>query len=99
MKLILQTQEKYKTISKAFIGVLKEEGILSFWRGNLTNILRYIPTQSINFSLNDLFKVYFIKDEKYSKIEYFLRSSFCGGLAAASGMPIIYPLGKISHNH
>merc|ERR1719260_726378 len=30
--------------------VLKTEGVYPFWRGNLANVLRYFPTQALNFA-------------------------------------------------
>lgn len=40
-------------IGNCFSRVAKEEGILAFWRGNWANVLRYFPTQAINFSVKD----------------------------------------------
>merc|ERR1719347_1833694 len=33
--------------------VLKTEGVYPFWRGNLANVLRYFPTQALNFAFKD----------------------------------------------
>ena len=48
--------EPYKSIADAFKRIPREEGFLSFWRGNWTNVLRYFPTQALNFSLKDLYR-------------------------------------------
>ena len=40
-------------IVNCFVRVGKEEGLLAFWRGNLANVIRYFPTQAINFSVKD----------------------------------------------
>merc|ERR1711971_1508267 len=29
------------------------EGLVPFWRGNLANVLRYFPTQALNFAFKD----------------------------------------------
>jgi solute carrier family 25 (mitochondrial adenine nucleotide translocator), member 4/5/6/31 len=33
--------------------VIEEQGIASFWRGNVTNVLRYVPAAALNFAFND----------------------------------------------
>ena len=61
-KLLLQTQESNMAILGAgrtrFKGMLdciartvREEGILSLWRGNGSSVLRYYPSVALNFSL------------------------------------------------
>lgn len=56
VKLLLQTQDsnpriksgeipRYKGIIDCFVRVTAEQGILSFWRGNMANVIRYFPTQ------------------------------------------------------
>lgn len=46
----------YRGITDAFVRTYQSEGMLSFWRGNGTNIIRYFPTQAINFSAKDTYK-------------------------------------------
>ncbi|VDL71177.1 unnamed protein product [Nippostrongylus brasiliensis] len=41
----IAAQNRYKGILDAFIRVPREQGFVSFWRGNLTNVMRYFPTQ------------------------------------------------------
>ncbi|KAH1119229.1 hypothetical protein GYH30_047859 [Glycine max] len=61
-KLLLQTQESNLTIVASgrlrFKGMLdciartvREEGILSLWRGNGNSVIRYYPSVALNFSL------------------------------------------------
>jgi solute carrier family 25 (adenine nucleotide translocator) protein 4/5/6/31 len=33
-----------------------DEGMVSFWRGNTANVIRYFPTQALNFAFKDYFK-------------------------------------------
>jgi solute carrier family 25 (adenine nucleotide translocator) protein 4/5/6/31 len=63
IKLILQVQhgasnilphQKYKGIMDCLIRIPKEEGTLSFWRGNMSSVLRCFPYQALNFSLREL---------------------------------------------
>merc|ERR1719225_2010188 len=39
--------------------VLATEGVYPFWRGNLANVLRYFPTQALNFAFKDQIKLLF----------------------------------------
>ena len=41
--------------------LLKNEGFFSLWRGNYINVLRYFPSQALNFALKDTFKKIFPK--------------------------------------
>ncbi|MBA0869463.1 hypothetical protein Goshw_028246 [Gossypium schwendimanii] len=61
-KLLLQTQEsnlaivaggrrKFKGMLDCIFRTVKEEGILSLWRGNGSSVLRYYPSVALNFSL------------------------------------------------
>ena len=43
--------------------VLSEEGVKALWKGNGTNVLRYFPTQALNFAFKDYFKRLFGKSK------------------------------------
>jgi solute carrier family 25 (adenine nucleotide translocator) protein 4/5/6/31 len=43
--------------------VLAEEGVKALWKGNGTNVLRYFPTQALNFAFKDYFKRLFGKSK------------------------------------
>jgi solute carrier family 25 (mitochondrial adenine nucleotide translocator), member 4/5/6/31 len=34
-------------------------GVVSLWRGNTANVIRYFPTQALNFAFRDKFKAMF----------------------------------------
>merc|ERR1711963_1022710 len=69
VKLLVQNQdemikqgrlkEPYKGVGGCVMRVMKTEGILPFWRGNLANVLRYFPTQALNFAFKDTIKALF----------------------------------------
>ncbi|CAN1296875.1 ADP,ATP carrier protein ER-ANT1 [Linum perenne] len=46
-----QLRRPYMGIRDCFKRVLREEGMLSFWRGNQANVIRYFPTQVYFHSL------------------------------------------------
>ncbi|EFP04854.1 hypothetical protein GCK72_014404 [Caenorhabditis remanei] len=103
VKILLQVQyshkdipadKRYKGIIDAFIRVPKEQGFLSFWRGNLTNVIRYFPTQAFNFAFNDLYKSILLKNIKRENnvLSYSVRTLVSGGLAGCSSLCIVYPL-------
>jgi len=49
--------------------IVSEQGIISFWRGNTANIMRYFPSQAMNFAFKDEYKRLFApKDTKNAKV-------------------------------
>jgi hypothetical protein len=50
---------KYDGITECFSRTAKNEGVLSLWRGNTANVIRYFPTQALNFAFRDTYKSMF----------------------------------------
>jgi len=104
VKLLIQTQDanpkiisgevpRYTGIVDCFTRVSSEQGIKAFWRGNLTNIIRYFPTQAFNFAFKDTIKAMFPKVDKNTEFaKFFLINMASGGLAGAGSLMIVYPL-------
>jgi len=103
IKLLIQNQdemlksgrlaEPYKGIGDCFVKVTKEEGIVSLWRGNLANVLRYFPTQALNFAFKDQFKRMFgYNSDKDGYAIWFLGNMAAGGAAGASSLVFVYSL-------
>jgi solute carrier family 25 (adenine nucleotide translocator) protein 4/5/6/31 len=104
VKLLIQTQdanpriirgevERYKGIVDCFKRGSAEQGIGAFWRGNLTNIIRYFPTQAFNFAFKDSVKAQFPKANKKKEFaKYFATNVLSGGIAGACSLMIVYPL-------
>merc|ERR1711988_901334 len=103
VKLLIQNQdemiksgrlaEPYKGIIDCFSRVSKEEGVGSLWRGNMANVLRYFPTQALNFAFKDYFKSLFsftvAKDGYWT---WFAGNLASGGLAGAASLAFVYSL-------
>lgn len=72
----------------------REEGFLSLWRGNWANVVRYFPTQAINFSTKDYLYQIFLKglDSKRDRARYLAMSLLSGGIAGSFSLIFVYPL-------
>lgn len=104
VKLLLQTQDsnpriasgeipRYTGIVNCFTRVTAEQGMASFWRGNLANVVRYFPTQAFNFAFKDSIKALFPKyNPKTDFWPFFMTNLASGGLAGAGSLLIVYPL-------
>jgi len=104
VKIIIQTQDgnprirsgevaRYTGIINCFTRVHNEQGFAAFWRGNMTNIIRYFPTQAFNFAFKDTFKNLFPRYDPNTQFGmFFLTNMASGGMAGAGSLCIVYPL-------
>jgi solute carrier family 25 (adenine nucleotide translocator) protein 4/5/6/31 len=104
IKLLIQNQDEmikqgrlsssYKGIIDCFSRTLNEEGVLSLWRGNTANVIRYFPTQALNFAFRDKFKRMMFSNTKKSDNYWlwFAGNLASGGLAGASSLVFVYSL-------
>lgn len=102
VKLLLQVQasstqikpeQQYKGIIDAFRRIPAEQGFGSFWRGNLSNVIRYFPTQALNFAFKDRYKQIFQHwDAKKDFWKFFGGNLASGGAAGATSLLFVYPL-------
>ncbi|XP_018341576.1 PREDICTED: ADP,ATP carrier protein-like [Trachymyrmex septentrionalis] len=102
VKLLLQVQhtskqikldQQYKGMIDAFVRIPKETGFLSFYRGNLANVIRYFPTQALNFAFKDKFKVIFLGGVPPDAFwRQFIGNLAAGGAAGATSLLFVYPL-------
>ncbi len=102
VKLILQTQDassqitketRYKGIFDTFRRLPAEQGISSLWRGNLANVVRYFPTQALNFAFKDKYKRIFVRhDPRTDFWKFFAGNLASGGAAGATSLLFVYPL-------
>jgi len=103
VKLLIQNQDEmlktgrlanpYKGIADCFSRVIKEEGFVSLWRGNLANVIRYFPTQALNFAFKDQFKRMFgYNKDKDGYWKWFGGNLASGGAAGAASLCFVYSL-------
>jgi len=103
VKLLIQNQDEmlksgrlatpYKGIGECFSRVIKEEGFVSLWRGNTANVLRYFPTQALNFAFKDQFKRMFgYSKDKDGYWVWFAGNLASGGAAGAASLSFVYSL-------
>jgi solute carrier family 25 (adenine nucleotide translocator) protein 4/5/6/31 len=103
VKLLLQVQDasttiavdkRYKGIMDVLVRVPKEQGFAALWRGNLANVIRYFPTQALNFAFKDTYKKIFVAGyDKKKDFWKFLAGNLASGVAAgATSLCFVYPL-------
>merc|ERR1712045_843936 len=71
---------------------LRSEGILPFWRGNLANVLRYFPTQALNFAFKDTIKSIFKTPKDAPQYMKFGTNILSGGFAGSLSLMFVYSL-------
>lgn len=73
--------------------MLSEQGFTSFWRGNLANVVRYFPTQALNFAFKDFYKKTLNPyNSKKEPFKFFMGNMASGGAAGATSLCVVYPL-------
>jgi solute carrier family 25 (adenine nucleotide translocator) protein 4/5/6/31 len=102
VKLLLQVQyanpnipkeQQYNGIGDCFSRVVAEQGVGSLWRGNLANVIRYFPTQALNFACKDTYKKYLCPfNPKTEPVKFFMGNMASGGAAGATSLCVVYPL-------
>jgi len=102
VKLLVQNQDemiKQGRLDRPYNGVidctkrvLTTEGVYPFWRGNLANVLRYFPTQALNFAFKDAIKVAFATPKDASNAKKFTMNILSGGMAGTCSLLFVYSL-------
>jgi solute carrier family 25 (adenine nucleotide translocator) protein 4/5/6/31 len=106
VKLLLQVQDasvqigkgagatlKYNGFTDCMVRVYREQGALSYWRGNWANVLRYFPTQALNFAFKEKYQKIFVRwDKKTDFWKFFAGMLASGGAAGATSLCVVYPL-------
>ena len=102
VKLLLQLQDassqlsahsRYTGVWNCTTRVLRDQGLLSFWRGNLSNVVRYVPSTAFAFATKDWFKRTFCGfDPEKEELKFFWGNIASGGFAGAAAALLTYPL-------
>jgi len=102
VKLLVQNQDemiKQGRLDKPYTGVLDctkrtlaSEGLAPFWRGNLANVIRYFPTQALNFTFKDTIKAVFACPKEASATRKFATNIASGGFAGTLSLCFVYSL-------
>ena len=74
---------KYDGIGECFRRTIKNEGVASLWRGNTANVIRYFPTQALNFAFRDTYKSMFAyKKERDGYAKWMMGNLASGGVSS-----------------
>ncbi|KAF2091819.1 mitochondrial carrier [Saccharata proteae CBS 121410] len=103
VKLLIQNQDemlkagrldrKYAGIADCFRRTTAAEGVVSLWRGNTANVIRYFPTQALNFAFRDTYKSMFaFKKERDGYWKWMAGNLASGGAAGATSLLFVYSL-------
>jgi solute carrier family 25 (adenine nucleotide translocator) protein 4/5/6/31 len=103
IKLLIQNQDemlKQGRLDKPYAGMadctkrtIAADGVIALWRGNWANVLRYFPTQALNFAFKDTFKKMFnYKKERDGYAKWFAANMASGGMAGAASLCFVYSL-------
>ena len=84
---------KYSGIVDCFRRTAANEGVVSMWRGNTANVIRYFPTQALNFDFRDTYKSMFaFKKERDGYAKWMMGNLASGGAAGATSLLFVYSL-------
>ncbi|KAK4225804.1 ADP,ATP carrier protein [Podospora fimiseda] len=103
IKLLVQNQDemikagrldrRYNGIVDCFKRTTADEGVMALWRGNTANVIRYFPTQALNFAFRDKFKAMFgYKKDKDGYAKWMAGNLASGGAAGATSLLFVYSL-------
>lgn len=83
----------YTGIGECFKRVIAEEGTASLWRGNTANVVRYFPTQALNFAFRDTYKSMFAFKKDRDGYWWWMAGNLAsGGAAGATSLLFVYSL-------
>merc|ERR1711864_22964 len=102
IKLLVQNQDEmikqgrldrpYNGVMDCLRRVLSTEGVQPLWRGNLANVIRYFPTQALNFAFKDSIKAMFATPKDASQQRKLATNIMSGGFAGTMSLLFVYSL-------
>lgn len=85
-------KERYKGLWDCLLRVKKEEGVRAFWKGNLSNMLRILPSETLIFWIKELFQKTFHYHHHFTPRQHFYINSTLGIASASIVSFALYPL-------
>ncbi|XP_017727793.1 PREDICTED: ADP/ATP translocase 3-like [Rhinopithecus bieti] len=86
--MLVAAEKQCKGMVDCIVRIPKDQGVLSFQRGILANVIRSFPTQALNFAFKDKYKQIFLGGaDKHTQFWRY----FAGNLASGSAA-VVYPL-------
>ncbi|KAK4700158.1 hypothetical protein P7C70_g6092, partial [Phenoliferia sp. Uapishka_3] len=83
----------YKGIADCATRTYADEGLVAFWRGNTANVIRYFPTQALNFAFKDYYKSLFSYTQAKDGYALWMAGNLAsGGAAGATSLLFVYSL-------
>eukprot|EP00049_Salpingoeca_infusionum_P021552 m.3686 g.3686 ORF g.3686 m.3686 type:complete len:317 (-) comp4279_c0_seq1:1525-2475(-) len=105
IKLLLQCQPEliktgrlhapYTGITNCFAQLVRGEGVVSLWRGNLMNVVRYVPYQAGVYFASQEIRSLTKKHTKVRSLVHFAAAMTSGSLAGLVGISVSYPFDYI----
>lgn len=102
VKLLVQNQNemiKQGSLDRPYGGIMdctrrtmSNEGVAAFWRGNLANVIRYFPTQALNFAFKGQIKALFAVPKDAGNMKKFGTNIASGGFAGSMSLTMVYSL-------
>uniref|UniRef100_A0A7S0MXV0 ADP,ATP carrier protein n=1 Tax=Pyramimonas obovata TaxID=1411642 RepID=A0A7S0MXV0_9CHLO len=101
IKLLFQVQavstsgvksDAYTGVWQSFRKIYAEEGLLAFWKGNGTNLIRIVPYSSTQLSANDFYKRLLAGEGGELSVAARLTSGACAGMTATA---LTHPLDTV----
>jgi len=100
VKLLFQVQavaqnvesKAYTSLSQAFMKILKEEGVLAFWKGNGVNVIRVAPYSAAQLGSNDYYKRLLADENGKLSLPKRLTAGACAGM---TGTALTHPLDTV----
>jgi len=102
IKLLVQNQDEmikqgrldkpYNGVVDCFKRTISSEGVGPLWRGNMANVLRYFPTQALNFAFKDKIKAALKCPKDAPTWRKFATNIAAGGCAGSLSLTVVYSL-------
>lgn len=76
------------SVSSGFIKVLRNEGLLAFWKGNGTSVIHRFPYSAVNFLAYESVKAELERDGETTPLMRFISGAIAGATATLSCYPL-----------